>query len=44
MMAEIKGAVLLLCCLMFFTLICALAALGLVTRPSRWSDRAKPVS
>jgi hypothetical protein len=44
MMTEIKGAVLLLGCLMFFTLICAVATLGLVTRPGRWSERARPVS
>ena len=44
MMAEIKGAVLLLCCLMFFTLICALAALGMVMRPNRWSERKTTAS
>ncbi len=44
MMADIKGAVLLLGCLVFFALIWAVAALGLVTRPGRWSDRAIPAS
>ena len=44
MMAELKGAILLLGCLVFFALICAVAALGLVTRPGRWSDRATPAS
>jgi len=44
MMAEIKGAALLLGCLVFFALICAVAALGMLTRPGRWSDRATPAS
>ncbi len=44
MMTEMKGAALLLGCLMFFTLICAVAALGVVTRPGRWSERARSVS
>ena len=44
MMTEIKGAVLLLGCLVFLALICAVAALGMVTRPGRWCDRATPAS
>jgi len=42
MMPEIKGAVLLLSCLVFFVLICAVTALGAVMQPGRWSDRAIP--
>ena len=42
MMAELKGAVLLLGCLVFFALICGVTALGIVTRPGRWCERARP--
>jgi len=44
MMAELKGAGLLLGCLVFIALICAVAAVGMMTRPGRWSERATPAS
>jgi hypothetical protein len=44
MMAGMRGAVLLLGCLVFFTLICAAAAVGMVMRPNRWSERKTAAS
>ena len=42
-MHEMKGWISLLASVVLLLVICGVAALGLFTRPTRWSDRSKPI-
>jgi hypothetical protein len=43
MITEARGACFLVASLVLFLLILGMMALGTVMRPSRWSERPKPV-
>jgi hypothetical protein len=43
MIAELRGAFVLLAAFVFFTLIVAMLALGAMMRPARWSERPRMV-